>query len=157
MQNMAREETSPHRMRMTQLATGLCVIGAALSLRAEAVPAELRSYVERFTGPQPTDCGEHPLVRPFVAAGAEELQRSLACGLEAATSRKPFWTSKQDQGIDSLIFQGIIGTTEGLTYRFSYDSAPCGSPGCPGKFTIERCQKPTVFTGRGGRADFACR
>jgi hypothetical protein len=131
-------------------------VDAVRGQRAEtkSAPAELRGYVERFTGPAPSDCGLRPLVRPFTAASAEELQRSVACGLAAAKGRTPFWAFHQVQGIDSLVFYGLLGTAEGIIFRFSYDSAPCGGPGCPGSFTIARCDKPLVM-GR-GRADFGC-
>jgi hypothetical protein len=122
----------------------------------EPVPTELRAYVERFTGPEPMDCGQHLLAGLFSVAGAKELQQGMPCVSTAAKDRKPFWTIKQEQGIDSLVFQGLLGTAEGAIFRFSYDSAPCGGPGCAGKFTIERCDGPTVVTDRSGRAQFEC-
>jgi len=124
-------------------------------VRVEPAPRELRSYVERFTGPQPVDCGQHSLAKPFAEAGSDELQKSVACALSAAQDKKPFWALKQNQGIDSLVFQGILGTTDGVTFRFNYDSAPCGNPECPGRFSIERCERPAVAS-RGGRTEFTC-
>lgn len=123
---------------------------------ARPVPIELQSYVERFTGPRPTDCGLHSLVRPFETASVEELQRSVTCGIEAAKGQKAFWAFTQLQGIDSLVFNGLLGTADGIIFRFSYDSAPCGNPSCPGKFNIERCERPAIVTNRGSGADFRC-
>jgi hypothetical protein len=120
------------------------------------LPAELREYIERFGGSRPTECGQFLLVRPFIEAGATELERAVTCAREAAQARKSFWTAKQSQGIDSLVFHGLVGTGEGTVYRFSYDSAPCGGPGCPGRFSVERCNQPAVMTDRGNRASIIC-
>lgn len=124
---------------------------------APTSPIELRSYIEQFTGAGATDCGQYFLVRPLTAPGIEELRRFVSCGLDAAKSRKPFWTLKQEQGIDSLVFQGLLGTAEGTIFRFSYDSAPCGGPGCAGQFSIRRCERPVVVAnGEQRQADFRC-
>ena len=130
---------------------------ALIAQRAGAarLPAELRDYTARFVGGDPVDCGLHLTETPFVTAGAEALKRSVACALEAARGGKAFWAVKQDQGIDSLVFQGLLGTDDGRVYRFVYDSAPCGGPGCPGRFTIERCPHRTVVA-RMNTADFGC-
>ena len=116
---------------------------------ARPVPVELQSYVERFTGAEPTDCGRHLLARPFVPAAEADLQRSVTCALNAMKNRKPFSAFKQDRGIDSLVFRGLLGTSEGTAFLFSYDSAPCGGPGCPGRFLVELCERPTVISDRG--------
>jgi hypothetical protein len=102
---------------------------------ARTSPIELRTYIAQFTGADATDCGQYFLVRPLTAPGIEEMRRFLSCGLDAAKRRKPFWTLKQEQGFDSLVFQGLLGTAEGTIFRFSYDThhsearvAPDGSP-----------------------------
>jgi hypothetical protein len=120
------------------------------------LPAELEQYIARFSGADSTDCGRFLLVRPFVEAGATELEQAVTCARDASQGRKAFSVAKQEQGIDSLVFQGLIGTAEGAIYRFSYDSAPCGNPGCPGRFNVERCDRPAVVTDRGNRATFTC-
>jgi hypothetical protein len=97
------------------------------------------------------------LAKPFETAGAAELQHSLDCAVDAAKALRAYWTLKQEQGIDSLVFQGLLGTAEGETYLFSYDSAPCGGPGCAGKFGINRCDKPTIVISRGSTARFGCK
>ena len=140
---------------MLAISTAAMALPGAQGVGATPVPPELQSYVTKFTGPQPADCGQHLLVKPFAPVNVDELQRSLTCVFEAARNRKAFWTVKQDQGIDSLVFQGLVGTTDGVVHRFFYDSAPCGGPGCAGRFTTERCEKPTVVSER-GFARFEC-
>ncbi len=152
--------------RMLMLTTVLVCSGTAESLCAGAsiqasaadlqIPADLRSYVERFTGPEPIDCGRHILVAPFAPGGQQELRGSTACVSNAAKDSKPAWTIKQEQGIDSAVFQGLLGTGEGAIFRFSYDSAPCGGPGCAGRFSIERCESPAIVTNPGGATRFGC-
>jgi hypothetical protein len=119
------------------------------------VPAELQSYIEPFTGSDAVDCGRYLLDQSRTMATAEQLRKSVTCGSAAAKDRKPFLALVQYQGIDSLVFEGLLGTAEGKMHRFSYDSAPCGGPGCPGRFTIERCDKPDV-TERGSHVAFSC-
>ena len=115
----------------------------------------LRTSVLMVTGPNPTDCGQHLLGGGAPVAGAPELQKSLACSLEAAKSKKPSWTVKQYQGIDSLVFEGLLGTSDGVVQKFYYDSDPCGGPGCTPRFEVMRCDKPFV-TVTGQRARFEC-
>jgi hypothetical protein len=117
---------------------------------------ELRGFAERFTGPGWIDCGQHALERPFVSATEEDLKISLTCGLDAARQKKAFMTLKQTQGIDSLIFQGLLGTPDGRTYRFGYDSAPCGGPGCSGRFSVEQCDRPSVARSANLGPEFRC-
>ena len=148
------------------LAAGL-LFGCSLPLHTDAStqasgarsqpPTELRKYVERFVGSAATNCGLHMLAKPFETAGVAELQQSLACAVDAAKAQRSYWTFKQEQGIDSLVFEGLLGTAEGETYRFSYDSAPCGGPGCAGRFSINRCEKPTIVIDRENAARFGCK
>jgi hypothetical protein len=135
---------------------GIPIVRGQDAESALSVPRELRTYAFRISGADPIDCGQHLLVPPFVAAGSEQLQRSLVCTSDAAKNRKAFWTLKQDQGMDSLLFQGLLGTTKGKIYQFSYDSAPCGGPWCPGRFDIVPCDQPTVIT-RANGAEFGCK
>jgi hypothetical protein len=123
--------------------------------------AEMRSYVEQFTGRDATDCGQHLLTRSgevWASAGVDILKRSLACGVDARRQGKPFWAFKQHQGTDSWIAEGLLGTPGGAVYRFSYDSAPCGGPSsrCAGTFAIARCDAPTVEGVRPGLSSFRC-
>jgi hypothetical protein len=138
------------------LVAGFAVLGAAQ--RRDPI-ADLRAHVERVTGPQPADCGQLVVTRvngEWVAAGAEALQRALACGRDAASQHKPFWTFTQKQGIDSWVAEGLFGTSDGIVHRFSYDSAPCGGPGCPDRFTAVACENPSVDVDRDRGATFRC-
>lgn len=112
-----------------------------------------------MTGPEPLDCGQHRLVYAGdspVLISEEALQRSLSCGTEAAKARQPFWTFKQGQGIDSWIAHGLLGTDQGAVYRFSFDSAPCGGPGCPSRFLVEPCETPVVTGNPPWGPEFSC-
>lgn len=98
-------------------------------------PAELREYVERFTGSQPTECGADLF-------GGLALQQAISCGIAAAKERKPFWAFQKRVGIDSILFDGLVGTSSGVIYQFSYDDSPGGGPGGDGRFVISRCDGP---------------
>ena len=138
------------------------MVDPAASARQRRDPVEeLQSHVERITGLRPADCGRHLLKQangggPGIAADEDALRQSVKCGVTAAAGRKAFWTFKQDQGIDSWIAQGLLGTSEGIVYRFFFDSAPCGGPGCAGVFNHERCDKPVAATGSNGLSEFRC-
>jgi hypothetical protein len=151
------------RCRSVTASFVVALFPAALCAQGDAPPAppradltELRTYVARFTGPNPGDCGQPSLVRAFVPASSKDLQHSLACVTAAVKDRRTVWTFKQDQGIDSFLFQGLLGTIDGTVYQFWYDSAPCGGPECAGRFSLSRCGKPTVLVHRSGRSDFGC-
>ena len=136
------------------------LIALELNLGQRQDPADdLRQYVEQFTGSEPRECGRHLLVqreRQWVAADEGALQKSVECGVAAASTRRAFWTFKQNQGIDAWIASGLLGTGSGVIYRFSYDSAPCGGPGCQSRITFERCDKPIAATGSNQLSEFRC-
>ena len=73
-----------------------------------------------------------------------EIQPSLVCAAAAAQQRKPFWVSITYPGIDSTVVGGLVGTSEGVVYRFDFDSDPCGGAGCGSRFTTERCDHPSL-------------
>jgi hypothetical protein len=115
--------------------------------------------VLRYTGADPVECGRLLLVqqeRRWVAADEPTLQKAVACGLEAVASKRTFWAFKQHQGIDSWVANGILGTVDGVIYRFTYDSAPCGGPGCSSRISFERCDKPIAATGSSQLTEFRC-
>src|SRR5687768_2338934 len=89
--------------------------------------SDFQARIKQLAGNDAVDCGQHRLLKRAPAPLAE-LQKSLACGLEAVGQRKAFWMSFQVQGIDSTVFYGVAGTTEGTMYSINYDSAPCGGP-----------------------------
>src|SRR4029077_20436950 len=123
---------------------------------ARQAPSELQDNVERLTGAKPADCGLHYLAGPGKTASRDQLQRSVTCAADAAKNRKPFWTFKQEQGIDSLVFEGLLGTANGTIYSFSYDSAPCGGSPCAGQFTVHECEKLSVIVHKKLGALFEC-
>lgn len=126
--------------------------GAALHL-----PAELRSYLQKFVGDAPADCGRYFLPRPFAPANTNQLQQTVGCAIESGQAHKPFVGFSQSQGIDSEVFDGLLGTTAGFIFRFSFDSAPCGGPGCAGRFSIQGCAIPSVMTAPSGYTSLGCR
>jgi hypothetical protein len=143
---------------LTCIAIIACVVWLCAGQRRDPVD-DLRQYVLRFTGSEPLECGRHLLVqreRQWVAADEAALQKSVACGVTAASANRAFWTFKQDQGIDSWVASGILGTGDGTVYRFTYDSAPCGGPGCPSRISFERCDTPIAATGAYQRSEFRC-
>jgi hypothetical protein len=122
------------------------------------VRAGMFAYVQRFTGHTPLDCGQYVLTQAFARADAEDLRRSVACAAEAAGRRQAFVTFEQSQGIDSIVFQGLLGDDAGAMFRFSYDQAPCGNPGgCRPRFVIERCDRPTLVIEGYGGPTFICK
>jgi hypothetical protein len=124
----------------------------------EESAAALLSRVRLIIGMQPAECGQHFLTRTsdtVVAIGRSELELSLKCGMAAARAKQPFWTFKQEQGIDSWIAQGLLGGPDGLIQHFWYDSAPCGGSGCEPRLTISPCARPSVSS-VDGQARFSC-
>jgi hypothetical protein len=138
----------------------LTVYGAWLRASQHPDPVDdLRQSVHRFAGSEPLECGRHLLIqqeRRWVAADEAALQKSVECGVSAASAKRAFWTFKQDQGIDSWVASGILGTSDGIIYRYTYDSAPCGGPGCPSRISFERCDNPVAATGSYQRSEFRC-
>jgi hypothetical protein len=125
----------------------------------EESAADLFARIQGMMGAPPMECGRHFLIRTgngFKSAGANELELSLKCGMAAAQVLKPFWTFKQNHGIDSWVADGLLGGTDGILQRFWYDSAPCGGPGCEARLRLGPCERPSVVTARDGNAEFAC-
>ena len=117
--------------------------------RADALQKP-EEYLELVAGTRPVDCG-----RLGIRATEADLRRSLDCALEASRRNDAFQVVKQDQGIDSSIFQGLLGDRAGAIFLFNYDSGPCGSPECFGSFSLGKCPGPTT-TMRGNRLHFVC-
>ena len=110
----------------------------------------LEAYIEAVTGPNAIDCGRHDRRANDEAA----MIKSLKCAVDAAMAGKPFRVIRDEQGIDSQIAHGLLAKTDGKILRFSYDSAPCGGPGCADRFEVRTCPSPTVRLSRGGDAVF---
>ncbi len=80
------------------------------------------------------------------------MRRSLDCALAASGKREAFYAIKQDQGIDSSIYSGLIGDRTGRLFYFDYDDAPCGSPACYGQFALEAMSRATTVATTENRA-----
>jgi len=129
---------------------------AVMSQRGVRGPLQnvsLEAHIEKVTGANAVDCGRHDLRNN----DEDAMMKSLRCALDAAAARKPFRTIRDQQGIDSQIAHGLLGKGDGKIMRFSYDSAPCGGPGCAERFDVGPCLSPTVSTDAGGRFSFICK
>jgi hypothetical protein len=113
---------------------------------------DLVAQVTKFGGSNLIDCGRF---RPTLRETVDRLGSAMKCAEDAVSRRAPFWIANQHQGIDSLIADGLVGTSEGVVYRFDYDSDPCGGSGCPSRFTTQRCDHPALAA-RDGLVRFAC-
>jgi hypothetical protein len=96
-------------------------------------------YIQQAVGAGAIDCGQHG-----VSATIEAVGQSVQCAASATARRQPFHTMKQRQGIDSLVYEGLLARSNGPVLRFTFDSAPCGGPGCFGSFTVALCLVPGV-------------
>lgn len=148
-------------MRRIVIASIVAVVALGPSLHAQRTAispkhrdyvAEVLAHVERLTGQQPLNCGIHLLTRVeqqltnnfdgFVPAPETALRRSLACGVEAAAARTPFFTFRERQGIFTWLAEGLLGGRDGAVQRFEYDSAPLG--GGEARFSVTSCDRPSV-------------
>ena len=107
-------------------------------------------YLVIVMGASSTDCG-HLGIR--VVDG--DVRRALDCAFEAHRRKDAFTVVKQNQGIDSDVYEGLVGDRAGTLYLFTYDSAPCGNPECFGSFSLAKCPGPTTST-IGNRLKFSC-
>jgi len=121
---------------------------------------ELTNRVERLTGPNAIDCGQHTATRAADSGdlnypGREALERSLQCIREAASQDKPAWTFLGAPGIDSWFGDGLIVDRAGGVRRLSYASSACR--GCPTHFHSISCDSTPILTpGVDGHLTFAC-
>jgi hypothetical protein len=128
-----------------------------VALRGPADPfSDFQARIKQIVGPDATDCGQHRIVKVLGVATLEELQRFLACGLEAAGQKKPFWMSQQLQGIDSVVFSGVAGDATGTVYWLEYDSDPSGGSGAAPRFSAQPCAKPSIESPRKEWARLSC-
>ena len=88
---------------------------------------------------------------------ADVLKRAVECARASAAQREASVAFEQYQGIDSTVVQGLVAGGVGVTFRFLYDSAPCGnSRDCSPRFTVDRCPTPTVVTERYSGPTWSC-
>jgi CubicO group peptidase (beta-lactamase class C family) len=121
--------------------------------------AEMKRHLERLTGKEPLDCGhfEYTPRQPDIeAANVAAMTRALACGREAAAGRRAFFTFIGGYGVDSWFATGALGKADGTMMTFSFDSAPCGGPRCPSRFTPTTCDQPSVSRADPGFPGFLC-
>jgi hypothetical protein len=85
-----------------------------------------------------------------------ELGDALKCALDAESRHEPFWLINRTFGIDSEIADGLLTGSDGKTRRFTWDSAPCGGPGCEPRFSTELCASPRVIKVGGRLLRFSC-
>jgi hypothetical protein len=105
---------------------------------------QLDERIKERIGTAGLDCGSYRLAGVREPIGGEPVRRSVDCVVAAARESKPAWMSVQKQGIDSLLFEGLLVADDGVIHRFTLDSDPCGGSGCPGRFITNRCDKPTA-------------
>ena len=95
--------------------------------------------ISELAGPDAVDCGQHG-----TSALEDALRQSVRCAVTSGANRQAFQTLRQRQGIDSLVYEGLLGQPDGTIFKFHYDSAPCGGPGCFASLAIERCPVPSL-------------
>jgi hypothetical protein len=117
--------------------------------RADALQKP-EEYLLIVTGASSTDCG-----RLGIRAIDGDVRRALDCAFEAQRRKNAFTVVKQNQGIDSEVYEGLVGDRAGTLYRFTYDSGPCGNPECFGSFSLGKCPAPTTSM-TGTRLQFSC-
>ena len=115
---------------------------AQISADKWPLPVRLREHIERMTGTDATDCGQLGALPPPPGDTTRYVERQIGCGTAAIKARKAFWAIQWLPGLDSSVCTGLLAGRDGTTYRFSYDSAPCGGPGCADRFVLERCPVP---------------
>ena len=61
------------------------------------------------------------------------------CMAGAIASKRSFYFSIEGSGVDSYGATGLMKIPNGALQRFSYDSSPCGGPGCAERFEVWTC------------------
>jgi hypothetical protein len=118
----------------------------------------IRTYVERFAGTDPVDCGQHRDDRDYSdrlshpPRDEAKLQDSLACAERSRERKTPFWTVKQEQGIDAWVAVGLLGQQDGSVHVFYV----CLGTFCPEEFSMKACLSPAVRTDKFESAHFDC-
>jgi hypothetical protein len=103
-----------------------------------------REYLDAVMGTGSTDCG-----RLGIRANDADLRRGLDCALESSRRKRSFSLVKQDAGIDSSVYQGLVGNRAGTIFLFTFDSL--GE-----KFSLGKCPAPTTFVSDKSPMRFAC-
>ena len=96
----------------------------------------LRDAQTQRAGASATDCGD---ARPL-----GDDQKVNDCIVRSFESRRPFFARIWMQGFDSAVAKGVAMNRNGELYVYSFDSAPCGHPGCPPRLEEHRCPQPSI-------------
>ena len=87
--------------------------------------ADLIGALSKLAGGELTDCGTYLLPGPPALVGwappREDLEESLTCGRATVADGRSFRVIAQEQGIDSWIASGLLGTPRAIV-QFRYDS-----------------------------------
>lgn len=99
-------------------------------------------HLLRLAGEDVVRCGSFlRKLREPRSLSEPEFERAVECATRAWREGRPFFFSIEGPGIDSYVASGILGMREsGGLYRFAYDSAPCGGPGCAEAFGLTLCE-----------------
>ena len=134
--------------------------GRTLGRAAKDPVGALREHVEQIAGKDSLDCA--PPSRGFPesesdrARAVELMDGALSC-VRTASSRGraslAFWGT---YGVDSWLATGVIGKGDGTMLTFTFDSMPCGGPGCASSFRTRPCTQPTATLGQDGVPRFGC-
>lgn len=140
--------TSPVRPELlSRIGMIVALLFAAMPLTGAFAQQRLTPeiHVLRLTGADANRCGVFQRKRGDpVSLSEAETRTAMECITAAWQGGRPFFLSIEGTGIDSYIGQGVFGLREkGGLYRFAYDSAPCGGPGCPERFTVQLCPAPS--------------
>ncbi|HUL75429.1 MAG TPA: hypothetical protein VLT86_20115 [Vicinamibacterales bacterium] len=96
----------------------------------------VKDYAAFFTGANPFDCA------PEAPGAPADLEQAIDCALAASRRHQPFRAAPRARDV-----QGLLGTTEGVVYRFQIFPATSDGP-LPPMFSIQRCPSPSVDDGR---------
>ena len=107
--------------------------------------ARLFNALASFVGNDAQECG-----RP-----AGDRQAALACAEEASGAHRPFRLYAERPG-RAFAATGLIGTADGRTWRFTYDTSACTSSDCFGQLSVTRCVGPRVQSSPDDAAEWSC-
>jgi hypothetical protein len=107
----------------------------------------LRQTQTKTAGDAPVNCGDvYPRSNP---------QKVNDCIVRSFEAKQPFHARMWLQGIDSAAAEGVAMNSRRIVYFYSFDSAPCGHPGCPAHLEERQCAKPYIHQEASG-ARLAC-
>jgi hypothetical protein len=101
-----------------------------------------------FAGSSAINCGRLPRT-----ASDEEMQAGLSCALNAAGRGLGFTLSREYQGIDSFVAEGLMARAGDTIFKFLFDG---GLGSGNGSFSTQPCPQPFLAS-PSGRTVFACR